>query len=98
MIVERIEDQCGIYVRSILLEDAGMRVPQHVHDHDHATLVCSGRARVWVDGDEIGDFDAGHLVPVLKGKRHEFQALLPMTRLACIHDIASAESIKERGL
>lgn len=97
-IVERIEEVCGIYFRSVLLERNGTRIPQHVHDHDHATLVCSGAARVWVDGELIGDFDAGRAVPVLAGKMHEFQALLPMTRLACVHDVASAESIKEKGL
>lgn len=96
--VERIEECCGIYARSILLKDAGMRVPQHAHDHDHATFVGNGKARAWANAEWIGDFEAGSLVPIKAGVVHEFLALEPMTRLACIHDIASAESIKEKGL
>lgn len=94
-IVERIEEECGIYTRSIFLPQAGMRVPQHVHPYDHATYVGSGKARVWVDDVWVGDFEAGRLVPVKAGKRHEFLALEANTRLACIHDLKSAHYIKE---
>jgi hypothetical protein len=57
-LVEFVEEVAGHYFRSILLPRAGMRVPQHTHDHDHATG----------------------------------------TRLSCIHDVASATSIKKKGL
>lgn len=96
--VERIEEVCGIYFRSVLLDRAGVVIPQHSHDHDHATFVGAGRARVWVDGTWYGDFEAGRAIAIKAGCAHVFQALEPMTRLACVHDIASAESVKAKGV
>jgi quercetin dioxygenase-like cupin family protein len=96
--VERIEEVCGIYFRSVLLEKAGVVIPQHVHDHDHATFVGSGRARVWIDGVWSGDYGAGWAVPIKAGCYHVFQSIEPMTRLTCVHDIESAESVKKKGL
>lgn len=97
-IVEFVEEVCGIYFRSILLPRAGMRVPQHSHDHDHATLVGAGTARLYVDGQPAGDFHAGRAVPIIAGKHHAFEALEPGTRLTCVHNVASALSIKNKGL
>ncbi|MGH8908865.1 MAG: hypothetical protein ACRD0K_20820 [Egibacteraceae bacterium] len=92
--VEYIEpDVAGLYFRSILLADAGTIVPQHSHDHDHATLVCSGAARLWVDGVHVGDKMAGQAFFVKARSQHLFQALLPGTRLCCVHNIESAEAI-----
>lgn len=96
--VERIEEVCGIYFRSVLLELVNTVIPQHQHDHDHATFVASGKARAWADGQWIGDYEAGSAVEIKAGSLHVFQALEPNTRLVCVHDIASAESIKEKGL
>lgn len=95
--VEFIEEVCGLYFRSILL-NKGTLVPQHVHDHDHATYIGSGSARVWVNGQHMGDFPAGHAVPVKAGCFHQFEALEDGTRLACVHDVASADSVKAKGL
>lgn len=96
--VERIEEVCGLYFRSVLLERVGTVIPQHSHDHDHATFVGAGKARAWVDGVWYGDYEAGRAIPIKAGRKHVFQALEPMTRLACVHDVASAESVKEKGL
>jgi len=95
--VEWIEEVCGLYFRSILLQE-GMRVPQHAHDHDHATYIGAGEVRVSIDGKEFGVFKAGQAVPVKAGHIHEFLALKNDTRLACVHDVGSAESIKAKGL
>lgn len=96
--VESIHEVCGIYFRSVLLKKEMTVIPQHEHDHDHATLVCSGKARAWVDGVYYGDFVAGTPIEIKAGKKHVFQALEPMTRLTCVHDIASAESVKAKGI
>jgi quercetin dioxygenase-like cupin family protein len=96
--VEFIEEVCGIYFRSILLPEKGMRVEQHVHDHDHATYCGSGRARVFVDGEDQGDVTAGRAIAVMAGKKHAFESMEDNTRLTCVHDVASAESIKAKGL
>ena len=93
--VELIEEVAGIYFRSVLLANAGDVIPQHVHDHDHATFVGAGKARLWVDGVWSADYEAGRAVEVKAGKSHVFQALEPNTRLACVHDVESAESAKK---
>lgn len=97
-IVESIEEVCGIYFRSIWLPKAGMRGEQHVHDHDHATFCGSGRAALFVDDKPSGEVRAGHAVAVMAGKKHLFVALEDGTRLTCVHDIASADSIKRKGI
>src|SRR5262245_8560958 len=88
--VESITECCGLYFRSIVLQCPGDLVPQHKHDHDHATLVASGQARCWSNGVYIGDYSAGEAVTIYAGVEHLFQALQPMTRLVCVHDIESA--------
>lgn len=97
-VVERIEEVCGLYFRSIVLKNTGDLGTKHAHNHDHATLVCSGRARFICDGVVQGDYDAGTALLITAGRLHQFQALEPNTRLACVHDVASAQAIKEKGL
>lgn len=97
-VVEFIDEVCGIYFRSVLLPLAGDWAIQHVHDHDHATYIGSGAAMLEVDGLEVGKYPAGHAVAVLAGHAHRFVALEDNTRLTCVHDAASAQSMKEKGL
>lgn len=85
--VEYIEDVCGIYFRGICLANALEAVPQHQHDHDHATLVASGAVRVWVENEYLGDFASPKAIEIKAGKAHIFQALEPMTRLYCVHNL-----------
>jgi len=94
-LIETVGEECGIYVRSIFLPAPEIKVPQHVHDHDHATYVGNGSVRVWIDGIFLGDYKAGSLIPVTAGRYHEFMSLEADTRLACIHDVQSAESAKK---
>jgi len=93
-LTEFCDECCGIYFRSVLLPVPHTRIPQHVHVHDHATLVASGRARVFVNGRCLGDFPAGHAVPVMAGQEHEFESLEADTRLVCVHNVESATAIK----
>lgn len=93
-----IGDVAGLYFRTMLLKEVGTVVPQHTHDYDHATLIGSGSVRLWVDGEWIGDFIAGMALEIIANHEHLFQALEPMTRLTCIHTLASAESVKRKGV
>jgi quercetin dioxygenase-like cupin family protein len=92
-IVEFVEECGGIYFRSILF-NKGRRVPQHAHDHDHATYCGAGSAVWFVEGMFRGIVTAGHAVEIKAGKQHEFEALEDGTRLACVHDVKSAERQK----
>lgn len=91
-----IFEAAGLYFRSILLAHAGHVVPQHVHDHPHATLVASGAARGWSGNACLGDRVAGEAFEIEAGSDHTFMALEDGTRLVCVHDVASAESVKAK--
>lgn len=95
---EFVDEVAGVYFRSIMLAEAGQAVEQHVHDYDHATLVCCGRARMWIDNVYAGEVEPGRPVEIKAGQRHMFQALEANTRLVCVHNAESALAIKERGL
>lgn len=95
--VERIDEVGGLYFRSICLANAGDAVPQHVHDHDHVTLVASGKARLWIEGAFVDDIEAFRPIVIEAGRQHVFQALVPETRLVCVHDVSSVESLKRKG-
>ncbi|MFA7279604.1 MAG: hypothetical protein WC100_05875 [Sterolibacterium sp.] len=97
-VLEFIEEVAGFYFRSILLPESGMAITQHVHDYDHATLVGSGKAALYADGEHIGDFSAGEACEVKANTNHLFVSLEPNTRLTCIHSVESANSIKEKGI
>jgi quercetin dioxygenase-like cupin family protein len=97
-IVEFIDEVCGIYFRSILIPKAGIRVPQHTHDHPHATYIGQGKAALYVGGVLAGIYEAGKAVPILANQLHEFEALEDSTRLTCVHSVESALSIKRKGI
>ena len=96
-IVEFVEEVEGIYFRSILIPKSGTLVPQHAHDHAHATYCGHGKAVYFVEGDYAGLLAAGHAISVKAGVMHAFLALADDTRLVCVHDAASAMSMKAKG-
>lgn len=73
----------GIYFRSVLLSK-DMLIPQHTHEHTHATYVGSGRAALYVNGMMQGEYRAGDAVEIVGGKLHEFYALEDNTLLVCV--------------
>lgn len=94
--LENIQIVCGIYFRSVLLEIAGIVIPQHSHGHDHATYVASGSVRAWVDGKYKGEYKAGDAIEIKAEQKHLFMSLEPNTRLTCVHDLNSAALIEEQ--
>lgn len=91
-----IVDAGGIYFRSIILLK-GKAVSQHSHDHEHATFIGSGLVRGWKDGVWCGDKGPGDAFDVPAGTAHCYLAL-ETALVACTHDVASAMSVKEKGL
>lgn len=97
-IVERIIETYGYYFRTITVKKAGTVIPQHVHDHHHATLIGHGSARVWRDGAWVGDFKMGEVLLIPAHSQHMFQVLEPDTVLTCVHNVESASSLYQKGL
>lgn len=97
-VVETIDEVCGLYFRAILLPKKGMRVDQHMHDHAHANYCGQGAAEFWQDGEHVRDVFAGDVIEIPAGKHHEFVAMMDNTRLTCVHDCASADSVKQKGV
>lgn len=94
---ESIQFAGKFYFRSVLLEKAGDRVPQHRHDVPHPTLCGSGAANYYVDGRLAGTVRAGQAVEIEADKLHEFVALKDDTRLTCVFDAEDAMKLKEKG-
>ena len=87
--VEKLVEVAGLYLRTYHLPMVGMVVPQHVHDYDHATLICSGKLRGWCEGEWIGDKGPGEAFLIKAGCQHTFESLEP-SMLTCIHNIQDA--------
>jgi quercetin dioxygenase-like cupin family protein len=73
----------GIYFRSVRLKK-NLIIPQHTHDHDHATYIGSGRVQLFVDGELKGEYSAGEALEMKAGKVHAFRSLEDNTLLACV--------------
>lgn len=93
--VEFVDEVADFHFRSIIIQ-RGEYVEQHQHPYGHATYCGNGAARLWVDGLWVRDIFAGQAVEIEAHKKHAFQALLPDTRLTCVHDLRSAAYIKEQ--
>jgi hypothetical protein len=77
----------GMFVKHYVIPKVGTYLPQHSHEYDHATLVCHGSVRVWVDGRYLGLFKAPKAIEIKAHTRHLFEVMEPDTTLACIHRI-----------
>ena len=75
----------GMFAKVYTWEKVGTYLPQHSHTYDHATLVCHGSVRVWVDGKYLGLFSAPRAIEIKAHTKHLFEVMEPNTTLACIH-------------
>lgn len=94
--IQFIESFAGIYFRTVRLPDAGMCIPQHTHDEDHATLCSKGSADLYVDGVKTQTLTAGHAAEIKAGRKHEFVSLEADTMLTCIWDVEAAMRVKDK--
>ena len=76
-----------IWVRAYSLEKAGVVIGQHVHVHDHITLVSSGSVRVWKNNAEPTEFHAPAMITSPAGSRHKFMAITDDVVLCCLHNL-----------
>jgi hypothetical protein len=76
-----------IWVRAYSVSKAKTVLSQHVHTHDHITLVSRGTIEVWQDGERLGEFSAPSIIKILAGKKHAFRALTDDVALCCLHNL-----------
>lgn len=76
-----------IWIRAYTIEKAKTSVAQHVHEHDHMTLVAQGQVEGWQDGESMGIFTAPAIVKIPAGKQHGFTALTDNVVLCCLHNL-----------
>ena len=76
-----------IWVRAYSIEKAKTVISQHVHAHDHITLISSGSVEAWQDGEILGTFTAPAVITIPAGKKHAFTALTDNVILCCLHNL-----------
>lgn len=81
----------GMWIRSYTLEKANTIAAQHIHEHDHITLLASGTVRMWQNGEEVGEYVAPAIITVPAGKKHSFLAVTDNVVLCCLHNLRGTE-------
>ena len=76
-----------IWVRAYTLPKARTIASQHVHEHDHITLVARGQVDLWQDGKQVGQYTAPAMVKIPAGSKHAFMALTDDVVLCCLHNL-----------
>ena len=78
-----------LWVKSYTVK-AGEMIEQHVHLHDHVTLVASGSVRLWIDDQDAGRWDAPVPIKINALARHKFVAITDAV-ICCIHRLRDGE-------
>jgi len=84
--VEFIEAD-DIWIKAYSVALTNTIITQHVHVHDHITLVSGGSIEAWQDGECLGQFNAPAVIRIAAGKKHAFKALTDNVALCCIHNL-----------
>jgi quercetin dioxygenase-like cupin family protein len=77
----------GMWIRAYTLDKVHSVAAQHVHAHDHITLLASGSVKFWQDGVEVAQYDAPAVITVPAGKKHAFQSITDNVVLCCLHNL-----------
>lgn len=76
-----------IWVRAYTLDKVNSVAVQHVHEHDHVTLVARGSVVLWQEGEEKDKYVAPALLTIPAGKKHAFVAVTDDVVLCCLHNL-----------
>jgi len=76
-----------IWVRAYTIPKSKTVLSQHVHTHNHVTLISHGAVEAWQDGETMGRFDAPAVITIPAGKKHAFMALTDDVVLCCLHNL-----------
>jgi len=73
----------GVYAKECVIDD-GFRVAQHVHKHDHMSILAEGCAVVWQD-DTQETYFAPAIINIKAGVKHSVEAVNGSVTWLCIH-------------
>ena len=85
-----------LFIKTVVVPDAGTIIPTHSHEHAHVTLLSVGSMRVTVDGDEVGVFTASPrpvAILVKAHAMHNFTTLTPGVVYSCIHALHGTDEV-----
>lgn len=83
-----------IFLKQVGPLKQGMVVPQHVHAHDHHTVLVRGAVSVFADGAYQRDYRAPYPILIRAGTQHAFVALEDETLLLCVHNLHGSEEVE----
>jgi hypothetical protein len=75
----------GLFVKSMLVREAGTIVPQHSHTFDHLSMLALGRVLVWAGDVCLGPHEAPCGIQIRAGVKHTFRTLSDLVLIYCIH-------------
>jgi quercetin dioxygenase-like cupin family protein len=75
-----------IWVRAYSMKKAESIAAQHIHTHDHITLVSRGTVEVWQEG-VCKVFNAPAIVKIEAGKQHLIKSLTDDVVFCCLHNL-----------
>lgn len=81
----------GVYAKETLIP-AGTTLAQHVHKHDHLSILARGYALVTVDGKST-ELRGPACLTIAAGKSHEVQALTDVAWY-CVHATEETDPAK----
>lgn len=93
---ETIKTVDGVFIREMNIPDNFTIVAQHIHKHDHTTMVAVGRVKVWIEGVLLGDYTAPSSIFIAADTPHMFQSQEPNTLLYCIHNLHGADEVDSK--
>ena len=81
----------GMWVRAYTLAKEHQVAVQHVHEHDHITLLANGKVAVWQDGVLVDSYVAPAVITVPAGRKHAFVALSDNVVFCCLHNLRGTD-------
>lgn len=84
----------GVFVRRMFMPQAHTCIQQHLHCHDHTTMVATGSVDVWIDGEYRGSVHAPSGLFIKAATAHLFETLEPNTTLYCIHNTSRTGEVE----
>lgn len=76
-----------IWVRAYTIEKSESLAGQHVHAHDHMTIVSRGTIEAWQDEKLMGVYTAPAIIKIKAGMKHVFRALTDDVVFCCVHNL-----------